>query len=93
MLKARFTDYRRVKGDPLGVQNNHESKSPTVGRSNKISQSSFGIVPQPIFLATKKGYSENEKWYFSQKNHFLFSGHVKKMSLSQFAKNEPKTQF
>ena len=79
--------------DPLGVWNNHESKSPTVGRSNKIFQSSFGIVLQPIFLATKKGYSENEKWYFSQKNYFLFSGQVKKMSLSWIAKNWPETQF
>ena len=35
----------------------------------------------------------NKKWLFCEKNHFLFSDQVKKMSLGQSGKNGPKTQF
>ena len=86
-------DYRRVKGDPLGVQNNHESKSPTVGRSNKIFPSSFGIVLQPIFVAFKKGYSENENWYFSQKITSCFLVTSKKCPWADVPKMGQKPNF
>ena len=46
-----------------------------------------------MFLPTKTGCSENQKSLFCEKNHFLFSGQVQKMSLSHIAKNVPKTQF
>ena len=42
-----------MKGDPLGTKNKHEWKSPMVGHCNKISKSSFELVLQPIFLASK----------------------------------------
>ena len=48
---------------------------------------------QHMFLPTKTGCSENQKSLFCEKNHFLFSGQVQKMSLSHIAKNVPKTQF
>ena len=31
-VKTQAKDYRRVKGDPQGIQKKHEWKSPTVGR-------------------------------------------------------------
>ena len=48
---------------------------------------------QPLFSVIKKGCSLNKKWLFCEKNHFLFSDQVKKMSLDQSGKNRPKTQF
>ena len=33
----------------VGIQDNHEWKFPKVGHSNKIFQSIFGLVLQPIF--------------------------------------------
>ena len=89
---SRARDYYSIKGDPVEVQKKHVLKSSTLGRSNKIFQSSFGVVLQPIFPVTKKRCSLNKKWSFCEKNHFLFSGQVKKMSLSQIAKNGPKTK-
>ena len=64
-----------------------------MGRNNKIFQKRFGVILQPIFLTTKLACSVNKKWPFCEKNHFLFSGQVKKISLSHNAKNGPKTQF
>ena len=91
--KVRFQakDYRRVKGDPLGVQKTHVSKSFTLGRNNKICQNRFGLLVQLIFPAIKMDCLVNKKWLFCEKNNFLFSDQVKKMLLGQIGKNGPKT--
>ena len=60
-VKTRAKDYYSTKGDPLEIQKSHVLKSSTLGRNNKIFQSSFGVVMQPIFPAIKKGCSENRK--------------------------------
>ena len=80
------------RGPHRGAKN-HVWKSSKTGRNNKIFQKCFGIAMQPIFLTTKLGGSVNKNWSFREKNHFLFSGQVKKMSLSRCAKNGPEIQF
>ena len=91
LIKSLDQSQRLSQGE--GVQKNHEWKSPMVGRSNKIFQIDFGVLLKHIFPATESTFSVNKKWFICEKNHFLFSGQVKKMSLSQTAKkNGPKTQ-
>jgi len=63
-----------------------------VGRSNKIFQSSFGLVMQHFFRPLKQATQEMRSDFFVKKNHFLLSSQAKKLALSPFAKNGPKTQ-
>ena len=60
----RLLQHQRV---PHRGTKKHVLKSSTSGRNNKIFQSSFGLVMQPIFLAIKKGCSVNKKWLFWEK--------------------------
>ena len=85
--------YHRLIGDPIEAQNNHVLKSPTSGRNNKIYQKHFWLLLQHPFLPTKMSHSVNEKWFFCEKNHFLFSDQVWKMCLGHIGKNGPKTHF
>ena len=49
------------------------------------------------FLVTKNACSQNQKWCFSQQNHFWFFGHIKKRvigpKLQKWAKYLLKTSF
>ena len=77
----------------IEVQNNHVLKSPTSGRNNKICQKRFGLLLSPPFLPIRMVCSENKKWFFCGKNHFLFSDQVWKMWLGHIVKNGPKTHY
>ena len=89
----RANDYRSMKGDPIEIQKNHVWKSSTSDRNNKIFQKQFGVELQPIFPTTKLDRSVNEKWSFCEKNHFLFSGQVKKSHWAILPKMGHKLNF
>ena len=80
-----------MEEDPLLVQKNLVSKCSPLGRNNKIFQKHFWLLLQHLLLPTKMCSSENKKWSFCGKNHFLFFDQVQKMHLSYIAKNGPKT--
>ena len=77
-------------GDPLEVQKIHVLKSPTSGHNNKICQKRFGLLLLPPFLPITMVCSENKKWFFSQKNHFLFTERAILVSRKGRSSNNPK---
>ena len=62
-------------------------------KRNKICKKRLGLLLSPPFLPTRMVWSENKKWLFCEKYHFLPSDQVWKMWLGHIAKNEPKTHY